>query len=237
VPDVVGSTRAEADTMLRNADLVPRFANVPGKAGRTVDTVVKQTPAEGGALAAGSVVTLDVNVGPATAEVPDDLVGQDVQAAEKELAAAGFTSVRSEAARDVGGDAAAGTVLSVDPREGQPVALDEDVMLRYAPRGADGAADSRPRGSSTTTEATSTGSSAPTRSSATTRTATTRPPTRSPAPTSTAPTSTAPAEPTRAPRPTATATSKPTATAPPTASSSPTNKVKPPNVVKPPKGS
>jgi hypothetical protein len=236
VPDVVGRTRAEADTMLRNADLVPRFANVPGKAGKTVDTVVKQTPAEGGALAPGSVVTLDVNVGPATAKVPDDLVGQDVQDAEQELAAAGFSSVRSEAARDVGGDARAGTVLSVAPREGQPVALDEDILLRYAPPGADAAPDSRPGGSSTT-RATSTGSSAPPRSSATTRTATTQPPTLSPAPTSTAPTAS-----TGAPRPTATATRKPTATAPPTASSSPTKKApatkkeKPPKKVKPPKG-
>jgi eukaryotic-like serine/threonine-protein kinase len=233
VPDVVGSTRAEADTVLRNADLVPRFANVPGKAGKTVDTVVKQTPGKGGTLPTGSVVTLDVNVGPATAEVPGDLVGRNVKDAEKALAAAGFTSVRSEAARDAGGDAAAGTVLSVDPGEGQSVALDEDILLRYARRAGDAGAGAQPgKAPSSTAEATR--SVAPTRSSApSTRTTTTRPPRSS------APASTAPTQPTG---PTATATSKPTATAPPTASSSPskkappTKKPKPSKQPKPPKG-
>jgi beta-lactam-binding protein with PASTA domain len=188
------------------------------------------------------VVTLDVNVGPARAKLPDDLVGQDVNDAEKELAAAGFTSVRSEAARDVAGDAAAGTVLSVDPREGQSVAMDEDILLRYARRGGDAAAGSQPRdaGAARSAQAKSTRSSSPTRSS-TPPPATTQPPVRSGAPTSTAPTG-----PTRTPEPTATATatatSKPTATAQPTGSSPPgkngphPKKPKPTKKPKPPKG-
>jgi serine/threonine-protein kinase len=203
---------------------------VPGKAGKTVDRVVRQRPGGGEAVAAGSVVTLDVNVGPATARLPDDLVGQDVEDATQELVAAGFTRVRSEAVRGPGGDAAAGTVLSVDPREGQSVALDEDVLLRYARPSSNPAASTRSR-AGRATSASATPSSAPTRSSSPTqpaRTATTAPPTRP-----TASTSTAPPQPTRTPQPTATA--KPTATAPPTASSSPSKKAKRSKKPKPPK--
>ena len=57
----------------------PRFENVSGKGDDTVDTVVKQTPKEGASVAPGSIVTLEVNVGPATAKIPENLVGKDIQ--------------------------------------------------------------------------------------------------------------------------------------------------------------
>ena len=88
VPDVVGSTQVEADAELRKANLIPRFENVPGKGDDTVGTVIEQRPEEGERVAARSVVTLEVNVGPATAKIPVNLVGKDVDDVRQELEAA-----------------------------------------------------------------------------------------------------------------------------------------------------
>ena len=118
VPDVVGSTRAEADAEIRKANLVPRFENVSGKGDDTVGTVIKQTPAEGESVAASSVVTLEVNVGPATAKIPDNLVGKDIEDVKQKLEAAGFTSVKPEPVRDGTGRAEPGEVLSDRSRRG-----------------------------------------------------------------------------------------------------------------------
>ena len=144
VPDVVGSTPAEADAELKKADLIPRFENVSGKAGDTVGTVVKQTPKEGASVAARSIVTLEVNVGPATAKIPDNLVGKDIQDVKKELKASGFTSVKPQPVRDGTGRAEPGEVLSIDPEEGASVALDEDIVIRYARSGSDASESTKP---------------------------------------------------------------------------------------------
>jgi serine/threonine-protein kinase len=135
VPDVVGSTPAEADAELKKADLIPRFENVSGKAGDTVGTVVKQTPTEGASVPARSVVTLEVNVGPATAKIPDNLVGKDIDDVRETLEEAGFTSVKADAVRDDTGRADPGEVLSIDPDEGKSAALDQDVVIRYVRAG------------------------------------------------------------------------------------------------------
>ncbi|MFL6026350.1 MAG: PASTA domain-containing protein [Friedmanniella sp.] len=216
VPDVVGRTRAEADTRLRNADLVPRFTDVDGKAGKSVDRVVKQSPGGGGSIPPGSVITLEVNTGPATARIPDDLVGQDLADAEQALAAAGFTDVSSEAQQDGAGDAPAGSVLSVDPHEGTSVTLDEDIVLRYAHRTASSSSGTarRPRSDSPA-------GSGPARTPAPTRAAQpTTPGTTTAKPTpSSSPTPTASAGPTNG--------SKPTATTGPSASTAPTTSSRP----------
>jgi len=145
VPDVVGSTPAEADAEIKKSDLVPRFENVSGKAGDTVGTVVKQTPTAGASVAARSVVTLEVNVGPATAKIPDNLVGKDVDDVKQTLEEAGFTSVKSVPARDGTGRAEAGEVLSIDPAEGESVALDEDIVIRFARGGGNASESTEPR--------------------------------------------------------------------------------------------
>jgi len=78
-----------------------------------------------------SVVTVEINVGPATAKIPNGLVGEDVDKVTKELEEAGFTSVQTEPVEDPSGDADKDEVLSIDPDEGESVSLDEDIVVRF----------------------------------------------------------------------------------------------------------
>ena len=133
VPAVVTNTRAEADAALRAADLIPRFEQVHGKSDDTVDTVTRQVPPGGSEAAPGAVVTLEINVGPATATIPDKLVGATVAAATKRLAAAGFTTVRAEPVTDPTGRTKRGRVASVAPEEGASAAPEEEIVLSYVP--------------------------------------------------------------------------------------------------------
>ena len=221
VPDVVGRTREEADTRLRNIDLVPRFTDVNGRAGTTVDTVVEQDPAAGRRLATGTVVTLRINVGPANVTIPDNLVGRTLAAAKKRLKAAGFSRVREEEVQDPSGVAEAGTVLSVDPAEGRSAATNATVVLRFA-------SDSTGTGQASQTAGGARRTSTPQPSRSTAPTQTTAPPATASTRTTTQPT--ASSSPTRKP------TVKPSPTAKPTSARTPkVKKSKPPKGGSPPK--
>lgn len=132
VPAVVGSTRAEADAGVRSAGLAPRFREVRGKAGKTVGTVTKQNPAPGESIMSGAVVTLDVNVGPATATIPGNLVGKNIQDVQGELEQAGFTKVRPEPVPRPSDGTRADEVISLEPGAGKVVGLGEPIVVRYA---------------------------------------------------------------------------------------------------------
>jgi beta-lactam-binding protein with PASTA domain len=80
-------------------------------------------------------------VGVETAVIPTELVGEDVDKAEKRLEEAGFTNVGTEQADDEPSDADKDDVLSVDPGEGTSLALDKKITLFYA----SGRDDSGPR--------------------------------------------------------------------------------------------
>ncbi|SDT34096.1 serine/threonine protein kinase [Friedmanniella luteola] len=223
VPDVDGQPREQAEAALRDADLVPRVTPTAGKDDKTVGTVLDQAPAADARVAAGTTVTLRVNAGPATAAIPDDLVGRPVADVEAQLEDLGFTDVSTEAV-DGDGEVDPGDVVSVKPGEGKEAALDAAVRVRFA----------------RATEATTSGGGgtqtrAPTRSSAPSASADDDEaggPTSDPGgdatseapdddePTSEAPTSSAPTtrSPTSDPEPTASATS--------TATEEPTKKAK-----------
>jgi serine/threonine-protein kinase len=132
VPSVIGSTRADAEAELRGANLVPEFENVRGEDDDTVGQAVKQTPIGTTEVEPQSVVTVEINVGPATAKIPNGLVGEDVDKVTKKLEKAGFTSVQTEPVEVPPGDADKDEVLSIDPDEGESVALDEDIVVRFA---------------------------------------------------------------------------------------------------------
>ena len=132
VPSVIGSTRADAEAELRGANLVPEFENVRGEDDDTVGQAVNQNPLGTTEVAPQTVVTVEINVGPATAKIPNGLVGEDVDKVTKELEEAGFTSVQTEPVDDPPGDADKDEVLSIDPDEGESVALDEDIVVRFA---------------------------------------------------------------------------------------------------------
>ena len=132
VPSVIGSTRADAEAELRGANLVPEFENVRGEDDDTVGQAVNQNPLGTTEVAPQTVVTVEINVGPATAKIPNGLVGEDVDKVTKELEEAGFTNVQTEPVDDPPGDADKDEVLSIDPDEGESVALDEDIVVRFA---------------------------------------------------------------------------------------------------------
>jgi hypothetical protein len=73
VPAVLGLGRLGAESVLRNANLVPRFEFVHGSEG-TVGTVIKQSPSRGDLAVIDSTVVVLVNVGsrPDAMSVADD---------------------------------------------------------------------------------------------------------------------------------------------------------------------
>jgi serine/threonine-protein kinase len=132
VPAVLGNSKAEADSNLRNAKLNPVFSNVNGKNDATVNTATKQSPLGGVEVPINSTVNVEINVGPKTAAIPDGLIGKDVDEVKKVLENAGFTSVKTEAATTEPIDTKKDTVLSVVPAPGETAALDEDVTVTFA---------------------------------------------------------------------------------------------------------
>jgi len=132
VPNLLGSTRAEAESKLRNADLTAQFELVNGKDDRSVNTVVGQNPVSGDEVQRASVVTLEVNVGQETGVVPTGLLGRDVDEARKALESAGFSNVVTDQDDSRAADADKDEVTRVDPQEGSTVALDQEIVLTYA---------------------------------------------------------------------------------------------------------
>jgi serine/threonine-protein kinase len=76
-------------------------------------------------------VTAEINVGPATTKIPDDLVGRDLDDALEELADAGFVNVKAIPVDNPPEDADPDEVVAVDPAEGERAALEEDIVVRY----------------------------------------------------------------------------------------------------------
>ena len=115
-----------------DAGLQPAFRHVIGPDDESRDTVVAQNPAEGTQVDAGTTVLAEINVGPATTEIPDDLVGRDLDKALEELADAGFVNVSAVPVADPPADADDEEVLAVEPGEGELAALEQDIVVRYA---------------------------------------------------------------------------------------------------------
>jgi serine/threonine-protein kinase len=130
VPSLIGVSAGEADSQLREANLVASVVSVQGPKD-TMNTVLNQDPPAGTQVAAGSTVTLEINVGPADAKVPKNLLGEDVDDAKAVLKKAGFTSVKTKKAADPPADAKQGEVVKVDPDENASVALGETITLTY----------------------------------------------------------------------------------------------------------
>jgi beta-lactam-binding protein with PASTA domain/tRNA A-37 threonylcarbamoyl transferase component Bud32 len=132
VPAVLTYTEAQARSQLTERGLQAEVQRQNGADDDTKGTIVGQNPLGGSQAAVGSTVTLTLNVGPETARIPDDLVGSDVDDAEKALKAAGFSNVSKQAASSEDSDAKEDEVLRVSPGEGKAVALDDEVTLTYA---------------------------------------------------------------------------------------------------------
>lgn len=153
VPTLVGLSRGEATAALERAGLrVGRIDAVDAPV--AADTVTASVPESGATLARGTAVALTVGSG---SNVVPEVAGLTVSEATARLAAAGF----SAAVEAVDADAAAGTVVSVEPRGSRP--LGAVVAVRVS-RGSAPTATPRPTSTATptpTSTATPTGTPTP----------------------------------------------------------------------------
>jgi len=78
VPAVLGLGQVGAESLLRNADLVPRFEFVHGADGASLNTAIRQSPEAGEIATVDSTVTVVINIGPLREAVPGSLVYRDV---------------------------------------------------------------------------------------------------------------------------------------------------------------
>ena len=78
VPAVLGLGKVGVQSLLRNADLVPRFKFVHGGDRASVDTAIKQIPAGGEMAATDSTVTVVINIGPRREIAPPSLTARDL---------------------------------------------------------------------------------------------------------------------------------------------------------------
>ncbi|HEY0240583.1 MAG TPA: Stk1 family PASTA domain-containing Ser/Thr kinase [Friedmanniella sp.] len=131
VPDVLTYTESQARTQVEGAGFRFEVAHANGDAS-TKGTVVAQDPAGKSMAASGSTVTVTVNDGPESADIPGGLVGEDKDDVEKKLRNAGFTNVDLNAATTENADAKEGEVLSVSPEEGTSTPLADRVTVSYA---------------------------------------------------------------------------------------------------------
>jgi beta-lactam-binding protein with PASTA domain len=131
VPDVLTYTESQARSQIEGAGFRLRVERDDGDAA-TKGTVVAQDPAGRSQAPSGSTVTITVNDGPESADIPAGLVGEDVDDVEKTLRDAGFTNVDTEEATSEDADAKEGEVLSVSPDEGSSTPLADQVTVTYA---------------------------------------------------------------------------------------------------------
>ena len=85
-------------------------------------------------MTAGTTVTAEINVGPATERIPKDLIGRDVDDVVEELTEAGFSNVTAKPVADPPAGAKTDEVVDVDPREGQKAAPEQDITVSYVGR-------------------------------------------------------------------------------------------------------
>lgn len=131
VPRVIGYNKAAAESQLTNAGLKVDVRTVNGKDDDTVNTVVKQNPPDGEEVPEGTVIELQVNGGPKQVQIPDDLLGKNVDDVREELKDLDFkVDVVDATEEDL--DDNEGDVLDIDPKEGSTQPAGSTVTLTVA---------------------------------------------------------------------------------------------------------
>jgi len=131
VPSVIGQTEEQATNQLTGAGLKVKVDQVAGPNDSSVGQVTNQNPPAQQQVAAGTEVTITVNVGPDTGTIPP-VTGMSVNDAKSALKKAGFTDVTTQDATDEPPGSKKGTVLSVDPKVGTEAAQDTEITLTVA---------------------------------------------------------------------------------------------------------
>ncbi|MGH2787204.1 MAG: Stk1 family PASTA domain-containing Ser/Thr kinase [Actinomycetota bacterium] len=116
VPDVVGMSRAEAESAVEDAGLEPEVRRRPSD--EESGTVFRQDPEAGATVSDGDTVTLFVSSGPRQVEVPA-LEGLTVKQAEAELEDIGL--VLGERTREANPDVGQGEIFAQDPPAGDRI--------------------------------------------------------------------------------------------------------------------
>ena len=124
VPDVVGRTRAAAESLLRTEQFVPDVREQPDP-DRPAGEVISQNPPGGSMAEKGSVVELLVSSGPPQVTIPD-LFNQSSSAASNTLGQLGLqVTTRQESSTSV----VAGNVIGTEPPSGTSVPEGSNVTL------------------------------------------------------------------------------------------------------------
>ncbi len=131
VPSVIDKLQDDAEQALIAAKLQPRVRQVNGPDDTSNGRVTAQSIAQDTVVPIGTEVEITVNVGPSKGIIPS-VVGQDLADAKKLLADNSFSNVQALPSPNETASDKANEVLSVDPGEGQKVALDTQITLYYA---------------------------------------------------------------------------------------------------------
>lgn len=123
VPDVTGMTQADATYLLQNKGFTVRATTVPSDS--TEGLVLLMDPGAGARQEEGTEVVIHVS----TSRTVPQVVGMTQDAAAKSLSDNGFENVTVETVRS---DDDEGTVLSVDPGEGEKAKASTPITLTVA---------------------------------------------------------------------------------------------------------
>ncbi|MEA2024171.1 MAG: Stk1 family PASTA domain-containing Ser/Thr kinase [Actinomycetota bacterium] len=126
VPQVIGETEEVARALIEAQNFQVGVVSYDLSEDVPEQTVISQNPSGGIPAAAGALVDLVVSKGPFSLEVPDTS-GMSAEAAQLELAQAGFTNVVTE--EEFSSDIAVGFTIRTEPEEGRVVGRDDTITL------------------------------------------------------------------------------------------------------------
>jgi eukaryotic-like serine/threonine-protein kinase len=124
VPDVVGKKLNVAQSMLKDAHLVPTVRRVTDAA--PIDTVIAQNPAANKNVTRNTTVTLTVSSGAETVTIPFEIKNMTVKDATDRLTQLGFQVKTQQRASDT---VDKGRVIDSVPASGQPAPKGSSVTL------------------------------------------------------------------------------------------------------------
>ncbi len=126
VPQVIGETEEVARALIEAQGFQVGVVEYALSEDVPEQTVISQDPSGGIPAAAGALVDLVVSKGPFSLEVPDTS-GMSAEAAQLELAQAGFTNVVTE--EEFSSDIAVGFTIRTDPEAGRVVGRDDTITV------------------------------------------------------------------------------------------------------------
>ena len=155
MPDLMGRTRSEAESMLQRLNITYEIREQESETD-TEDTVIDQSRDAGEMIDEGETVTVTVAVSPDSVEVPD-LTDMTESQARSALSDAGFGM--NIVAREYSDDVPEGTVISWNPSGRQAKDTTIDVVISRGPESTSGSGSGNNGGSGSDTGGSGSGSS------------------------------------------------------------------------------